>query len=393
MGYIVKGTKLYRRVNIALASGAFTTFAVLYSVQPLLPELAEHYHVSPAASSLALSVSTLSLAVCMPLVAGLSDTWGRKRVMTISLVATAAIAFITAFSPSFEMLIGLRLLLGIVLAGLPAVAMAYLGEEVSPAYMGTAMGLYISGNIFGGMSGRILTGALMDVWNWRVGLIGVAVMAAVSCALFIWKLPPSRRFEARPLPFGRFLVSLWEMTKHPQLLKLYCIGFLLMGAFVSLYNYIAFLWTQPPYGFSASSMGWVYVTFVVGLCSSAWLGQLADKYGRGRVLLISMVVMTIGAILTLHNHLLIMIIGISVFTFGFFGSHSITSGWVSLTASKNKAQAASMYLLFYYMGSSVGGTLGGLCWSVYGWSGIISLVAVSTVTAILILHRIKTLPI
>lgn len=78
------------------------------------------------------------------------------------------------------MLLALRVFQGIVLAGLPAVAMAYLGEEIEPASLGMAMGLYISGNSIGGMGGRIIIGTLTGFFNWRIapGAIGILSLLA-----------------------------------------------------------------------------------------------------------------------------------------------------------------------------------------------------------------------
>jgi YNFM family putative membrane transporter len=56
----------------------------------------------------------------------------------------------------------MRALAGLTLGGVPAGAMAYLSEEMHAKAIGLAMGLYISGNALGGMSGRLVTGAVTD---------------------------------------------------------------------------------------------------------------------------------------------------------------------------------------------------------------------------------------
>jgi len=84
--------------------------------------------------------------------------------------------------------------------------------------------------------------------------------------------------------------------------------------------------------------------------------------------------MLAGAALTLLPPLWCKVTGLALFTFGFFGSHSVASGWVGSTAQTAKAQAASLYLFFYYTGSSVFGTLGGWFWSCFGWFGVTGLI-------------------
>src|SRR5699024_5441080 len=170
MNYLVEGTPAFRRAIWALFAGGFVTFSILYDVQPLIPVFSQEFNVSPAMGSLALSVSTAALAVSMLILGSLSESWGRKPVMVVSLLLSSLLAMATAWSPDFSSLLLFRLFQGVVLAGLPAVAMAYLGEEIDPGSLGVAMGLYISGNSIGGLAGRVLTGSLTDFFSWRLAM-------------------------------------------------------------------------------------------------------------------------------------------------------------------------------------------------------------------------------
>ncbi|MED3799746.1 MFS transporter [Lysinibacillus capsici] len=375
MDYIQKGTRAFHKANWALFLAGFITFANLYVTQPLLPTFSEAFHVSPAAASLSLSVTTFALAVSLIIVSSLSEVWGRKSLMTISIFAASVLTLALAFSPNFETILVLRVVQGIVFAGLPAIAMAYLGEEMEPASLGVAMGLYISGNSVGGLSGRVIIGTLTDHYNWHTGMMVLGGISLLVSLLFVWMLPSSKHFSARPLQLKALTKTLLQHLRDPSMLCLYGMGFLLMGSFVTLYNYIGFKLMAPPYNLSATIVGWIFVIYLVGTFSSAWFGSLADRYGRQRMLLLAIAIMLAGAIVTLNGLLTLKIIGITVFTFGFFAAHSIASGWVSKRASHDKAQASSLYLFFYYFGSSVGGTVGGIFLMKYGWMGVIVMIA------------------
>ncbi|MEK4121924.1 MFS transporter [Lysinibacillus sp. FSL K6-0102] len=375
MDYIQKGTRAFHKANWALFLAGFITFANLYVTQPLLPTFSEAFHVSPAVASLSLSVTTFALAVSLIIVSSLSEAWGRKSLMTISIFAASVLTLALAFSPNFETILVLRVVQGIVFAGLPAIAMAYLGEEMEPGSLGVAMGLYISGNSVGGLSGRVIIGTLTDHYNWHTGMMVLGGISLLVSLLFVWMLPSSKHFSARPLQLKALTKTLLQHLRDPSMLCLYGMGFLLMGSFVTLYNYIGFKLMAPPYNLSATIVGWIFVIYLVGTFSSAWFGSLADRYGRQRMLLLAIAIMLAGAIVTLNGLLTSKIIGITVFTFGFFAAHSIASGWVSKRASHDKAQASSLYLFFYYFGSSVGGTVGGVFWMKYGWMGVIVMIA------------------
>jgi len=391
MSYIQKGTVAFHKTTVALFFGGFTTFAIMYSTQPLLPEFSREFHISPAVASLSLSMTTIALAASMLLVGSLSDVKGRKTLMIGSLLGASLLAVLTAFVPNYHVLLIFRVLQGIVLAGLPAVAMAYLSEEIESASLGIAMGLYISGNSVGGMSGRIIIGTLTDYFNWRVALGSIGILSFLASLLFWYLLPESQHFEPRSLEIGKLLKSMASHLKDPVLLCLFGISFFLMGSFVTLFNYIGYQLLASPYLLSQTIVGWIFVIYIVGTFSSTWMGRLADKHGRRQILWIGLLIMASGAGITLSTPLVLKILGIAIFTFGFFGSHSVASSWVGHEAHHDKAQASSLYLFFYYAGSSVGGTVGGIFWSAFGWAGVISLILGFLLLALFLSIRLNSI--
>lgn len=373
-GYLRRGTPELRRANLALFVAGLATFAMLYSVQPLLPTFSAEFGVTPAAASLSLSVTTATLAVALVVAGSLSEAWGRTPMMTASLVLSSLLMVLAAFSPGFVALLVLRAAQGVALAGLPAVAMAYLSEEVDPEHAGFTVGLYVAGNSVGGLAGRVLAGAVTDASSWRVAL-GSLGLACVLASLAFWRmLPRSTRFEPRPLVARDLLASLGSHLKDRGLLPLYAVGALLMGGFVALYNYVGYHLLGEPYALSQTEVGLIFVLYLVGTFSSAWMGRLADRLGRGKALWIGMSLMLVGAGLTLASSLAAILAGVAILTFGFFGAHAIASGWVGQRALAAKAQASALYLLCYYLGSSVGGSAGGLAYAYADWPGVVYMV-------------------
>lgn len=391
MSYIQKGTGLFRKTSLAMFAGGFSTFAILYCLQPLMPEFSKEFDVSPAVASLSLSICTIAMAVTMLFVGTVSDVKGRKFIMCCSLAGAALITLLIAVSPGFEYVLLLRIIQGMILAGLPAIAMTYLSEEIDPASLGYAMGLYISGNSIGGMGGRIVTGVVTDVASWRVALAVIGLISLISFVLFYYWLPSSQHFQKRRFRIRDLTSTLLEQCKDPRLLCLYGLGFVLMGSFVTLFNYIGYRLMAPPYELSQSLVGWIFLVYIMGTISSTWMGRLADRYGRYIVLSIAAGIILVGAVLTLAEQLWLVILGISLFTFGFFGGHSIASSWIGLLASEHKAQSSALYLFCYYVGSSVSGTAGGVFYIYYGWKGVIGMIVCYMIAALLMSHALRKL--
>lgn len=374
MSYIQQGTPVFRKTNFAFFAAGFNTFAILYCAQPLMPEFTKTFNISPTTASLSLSISTMALAFSMLIFGSLSEVWGRKPIMVISMIASSLLCIFAAFSPTFHFLLAIRALEGIALAGLPSIAMAYLGEEVESKSLGTAMGLYISGNATGAMGGRIISGIVGDYLGWHIAIGSIGVVSLVATLIFWISLPPSQNFKSRHLEVGKLGKSLIEHLKDPGLVCLFGIGFLLLGTNVALYSYIGYVLIAPPYSLSPTIVSWIFIIFIIGMFSSIWIGKLVDRHGRQKILIINLVIIFIGVCLTLNSYLFIKILGLVFTTFGFFGGHSIASSWVGQRALKNKAQASSLYLFLYYAGSSVGGTIGGVFWTQFGWEGLTSMV-------------------
>jgi YNFM family putative membrane transporter len=389
--FIERGTPEFLRTNLALFSAGFSTFALLYCVQPLLPVFSREFGVSAAESSLSLSLTTALLAASVLISGSLSEVWGRKPVMVVSLFAAAILTVVCALVPGWHALLMVRALEGIAFSGLPAVAMAYLSEEMEYKSVGLAMGLYIGGSGLGGMTGRFVTGLLTDVASWRVAL-GVVGVFGVFAALIFWRtLQPSRHFASRRLELNQLRESFLDHLRDAGLPWLFIEGFLLMGSFVTTYNYIGYRLLAAPYRLNQTEVGAIFAVYLLGTGSSAWVGNLAGRLGRRKVFWATTAIMLAGILLTLMSPLTVIILGVAVLTVGFFGAHSIASSWVGLRARHSKAQASALYLFFYYVGSSIVGSCGGLFWTASGWRGVVEFTGSLLILALLISLRLSVL--
>ncbi|MFV3387716.1 MFS transporter [Pseudomonas sp. NY15364] len=386
--HLTRGSAGYRRATLALFCAGFATFAMLYCVQPLLPLLAAHFRVSAASSSLALSLTTLSLALCLLISGALAESWGRKPVMAAALGLAAVLGIACALVEEWGSLLILRALLGLALSGLPALAMAYVGEEFDPEALPAAMGLYIGGTALGGLLGRLLAGLLSDLGGWPWALGGIAGLGLLALGLFIWLLPPSRHFTAQPLSLRGLLRNFALHLSNPRLRVLFALAFLLMGGFVALFNYVGFRLAGAPFNLSATVIGLLFTVYLLGIFSAGWAGRLVPRFGARQVLHGGIGLMLLGVALCATPWLSAAVIGLALFTLGFFAAHAVASGQVGIHAQGAKAQASALYLCAYYLGSSLVGYVGGYVWEHAGWLALLAVLASLFVAAGALVRRI-----
>ncbi|MDH1086419.1 MFS transporter [Pantoea brenneri] len=388
-GWITRGTPQFMRVTLALFSAGLATFALLYCVQPILPVLSQQFGVSPATSSLSLSISTGLMALGLLVTGPLSDAVGRKSVMVTALMLAALCTLISATMTSWHGILIMRALMGLALSGVAAVGMTYLSEEMDPRVVAFSMGLYISGNSIGGMSGRLLSGVLTDFFSWRVAIAVIGCFSLASAVMF-WKiLPASRHFRATSLRPRNLLINFRLHWRDEGLPWLFAEGFLLMGAFVTLFNYIGYRLLDAPWHLSQAVVGLLSVVYLTGSWSSPKAGALTSRLGRGPVMLGATAIMLAGLLFTAFNSLWLILPGMMLFTAGFFAAHAVASSWIGPRARRARGQASSLYLFSYYVGSSVAGTLGGVFWHNYGWMGITLFISALLLLALLVAWRLQ----
>ncbi|WP_291051095.1 MFS transporter [Herbiconiux sp.] len=371
-----RGSRAYRRVLAGLFFAGVSTFAQLYSPQALLPEISDELRIAPSTAALTLSVATIGLAAGVIPWSVLADRVGRVRAMTISLVGASLLGILMPLAPSIPLLLTGRFLEGVFLAGVPAAAIAFLHEEIHRTDSGRAAGIYVAGTSVGGLLGRVVAGPIGEAVSWRVGILTVAVLCALSTVAFMLLVPRPRGF-VRHLPgtgtaglAHRLAVNL----RSPRLLVLYAQGFLLMGAFVALYNYLGFRLIGAPFDLPQLVVSLIFFAYLGGTVSASRAGALAARWGSQRVLVGSGLVMAAGAALTMIDQIVVVFAGLLIATAGFFAAHAVASGWTGREATVGKAQAASLYNLAYYAGSSLFGWFGGVALAAAGWNAVAAII-------------------
>ncbi|WP_275291072.1 MULTISPECIES: MFS transporter [unclassified Amycolatopsis] len=366
-----------RRAKVAVAAAGFTSFALLYAPQAVLPQLAGQYHLDPGGAALAVSVATGALAISVLPIAALSEAIGRRPVIIASVVLSSVLGLLLPLMPNYPLLLVLRAVQGVAIAGFPGVATAYLVERLGKTGVAAAVGAMIAGNTIGGMTGRLATGFTAGPFGWRGALYVVAGLSLVCAVVTVVTLPPSPVRTGERQGLRDIGVGLLSAVRRPVLLAQYAVALLAMGAFVALYNAAGFRLTGEPLNLSPAIASLVFVSYALGSVSSATANRLSARIGRRQALVGALLLTAVGALLTIPDSLPLIVVGFLVLTTAFFAAHSIANSWAAAEAPENaRGQVGGLYMLMYYLGSSVGGGVGSVVYGADGWSWLIVAVVV-----------------
>lgn len=368
---ITVGTRDFWFATLALALGSFMIFANVHMTQPLLPQLAESFQLTPLQASWSLTATISMLGLSLLIYGPLSDALGRKSIMVITLLGAVATTLAISQVETYSSLLILRGLQGLFLGGLPAIAIAYLGDEFERKALVVAVGLYISANSLGGVTGRLVSGFVGEHYDWQTVFIVLGFSSFVLVLLFIWLLPASKQFQAKAFRPRSVLSDIRDHLRNSWLLAAYVIGGLNMLVFLTQYSYITFVLAEAPYHLSTHALGMLFLTYLTGSLASAGSGRASAWFSQPTCMIIGILLLMLGSLLTLMGQLPMIISGFLINSFGFFLTHSTLSSWVSQHALKARASASSLYLVFYYLGASLGGFYLEPFWQWARWPGVV----------------------
>lgn len=359
-----------RRLVLTLWCAGLAAFAAMYAPQGLLPQIAREMSVDASQATLLISAATLGLAVSVLPWAWLADRVGLRAAMRTAAGVAAVCAVAVPWLPTFEWLLAGRLLHGIALGGIPALAMTLSHDLVSPARAATLTGSYVAATSLGGLGGRLFAVPAAGHLGWRMGLLVLGAAVAILMVAMIGLIPRPSRGRKAP----GTLKSLTAHLRNPGIWPILVVGMLLSGAVVTVFNCLPFRLAEAPYGLAPAAISLIFLTYLGGTAGSRSAGWLGGRIGSGPLLGAAGLAVAIGAAVTLSGPLVAIVAGVALLTAAFFAGHAVASGMVAARTRCGRSQATALYTIGYYTGSSLFGWLGGLAWAGGRWPAVAALV-------------------
>jgi YNFM family putative membrane transporter len=377
--------------KIAVATTGFCAFLNLYSPQALLPELAREFSASPAEMSSVMTASAAAIALTAPFTGALADVIGRKRVITAAMLVVVIPMALIALATSLEGMIMWRFLQGLLLPPIFAVAIAYVGDEWPTAEVPGVAGLYITGASIGGFAGRFVPAVLADLIGWRSGFLALAAMSLAGAVAVAALLPRERSF-VRSEGLSASVRQTLRHLRNPQLIATYAIGFGVLFNFIAVFTYVNFHLAAPPYSFSPTLLGTIFVTYLAGSATAPLIGWAVVRFGRRPFILGVLGAWACGALLLLAQPITTIIVGLLLCAVCGMLCQAISTGYVTAIAKEGRSSAVGLYVTAFYVGGSMGALLPGLAWDAAGWPACVAMalamLAIMTTIAALAYRRV-----
>jgi MFS transporter, YNFM family, putative membrane transport protein len=362
----------------AVALCGVCAFLELYCTQPILPLLAHLFHASKTGVGMTVSAATLGVALSAPIFGAVTERLARKRVIVVSLLGVSIPTLLAATSTSLAQLIFWRLLQGIMVPGIIAVVVTYIGEEWPPERVALIMSFYVSGTALGGFIGRISAGILADYFSWRVSFVALGAASLVGAAAVAAWLPRGHRrapvrAQSDPLPSFPYLVQ--QMFGSRRLVATFAVGFNVLFSLVGVFTWITFYLSAAPFLLSITALSSLFFVYLIGLAVTPAAGYLITRVGL-RVGIGGAICCSIaGVLLTLSHSLPFVIVGLAMLSSGVFIAQTASQSHLRLAAPPGaRVTVAGMYITCYYLGGTAAGVVPGAFWAFGRWPACVAFI-------------------
>ena len=338
----------------------------VYITQPVLPVLQREFGADATKASLTISATILGIALANLPFGMLADRYALKPIILTGGLVVSLCGFFCAVTTSLELLIIARFLQGLFIPALTTCLAAYLARSLPGERLNVVMGSYVSATVAGGLGGRLLGGWMHPPLHWRYAFVSASVLLLAAVITTLRCLPAEERGVAREVNPAGFI----DLFTRPELLRIYLVAFSAFFVFSSVFNYLPFYLSGPPFHARTEVITLLYLAYVVGIVIGPLAGKLSNRIGNGTTMALGSVVLGLAIGLTLVKSLVVVAVSLTGICAGFFAMHAAAVGSLNRKLNTSRGRANSLYVLFYYLGGAVGITLSGSVYIKFGWLGL-----------------------
>lgn len=347
----------------ALVAAAFTT---IYITQPVLPVLQAEFHTTEARASLTISVVILGISLANLPFGILVDRFSIRPIIAVGGMVIGCCGFFCALTTSLGGLIVARFVQGLFIPALTTCLAAFLAQSLPRDRLNVVMGSYVAATVAGGLGGRLLGGLIHPPLHWRYAFV------SASCLLLLitWRAVRSLKDNRAVGRQHTVTVGFWNLLSNISILRIYIVAFGSFFVFSSVFNFIPFYLSGPPFAASTQTITFLYLSYVMGIVIGPISGKISNRIGNGVSMVLGALVFGLAVGATLIASIGVIAASLFGVCAGFFTIHAAAAGLLNRKVSTGQGRANSLYVLFYYLGGYTGITLSAQIYIRMGWKGV-----------------------
>ena len=375
------------RRRTAVAAAGIVSFLNLYAPQSLLPTFAQVFQTDAAHASLTLTATLLAVACVAPFVGGLSDRFGRRRLIVTASLLLAVPGLAAAMAPTFDVIIAARFVQGLMLPFVFAITVAYVADELEPAEAARVTSVYAVSGIVGGFLGRFVSGWATELLGWRLAF-GLLALMTLGAALTIARCLPAEQKFRPTLGWRGSLEGFRDQFVNPQVMATCAVGFSVLFSMVGAFTFVTLYLAGPLYRMGPAALGNVFIIYLAGVIATPLATRLALRIGRRWTHMIAAALGSAGLLMSLLPGLGFILAGLSMAVAGFFAEQVLSLGHIGASARRARSTAVGLYVTSYYAGGALGSVVPAGLWRAFGWPGPVLLIVAVQGIAVLITSRV-----
>jgi len=375
--------------SLVIGLTAFLTVVDLFATQAILPSLARHYDVTPAAMGFAVNASTMGMAVAGLAVGFFSEQIDRRLGILVSLALLSVPTVLLASAPNLTVFTGLRVCQGLCMASAFTLTLAYLGEQFNATDAGTAFAAYITGNVASNLVGRLVSAAVADHFGLSTNFYFFAALNICGALLVYFTVHRTPMMQdVAPSTESHF--DAWRQhLRSPQLRASFGIGFCILFAFIGTFTYVNFVLVGSPFMVGAMALGFAYFVFLPSIITTPLAGQTVAAFGTRPTFWAAIAIAALGLPLVLLLNLGAVLVGLVLIGIGTFFAQAIATGFVGRAATSNRGAASGLYLASYFFGGLVGSAALGQLFDRLGWAACVAGIGAALAMAAMLARRLE----
>lgn len=347
-------------------AAAFTT---VYITQPILPVIQEEFGVDARTASLSVSMVILGIALANLPFGTLADRYPIKPIILVGGTVVTAASLVSGATHSIALLIAARFVQGLFIPSLTTCLAAYLSRSLPAPRLNVVMGSYVSATVTGGLGGRLLGGWIHPPLHWRYAFVTASLLVIASTIAVLHWLPAEDKERKHDLTGAGFI----ELLATPRLCRMFAVAFGAYFVFSSMFNYLPFYLSKPPFSARTEVITLMYLAYLIGIVMGPVSGKLSNRIGSGVTMVLGSLVLAAAVAATLIQSLAVVAASLVAMCAGFFTIHAAAVGLLNRRLTSSRGRANSLYVLFYYLGAASGITACGFAYTAYGWGGVAAL--------------------